>query len=640
MLTLTTLLVACNEEELPALELAPHCNPLSSHQCLLPWPSSTYLIDDPSTPTGRRIHYPSDALPETTEGQRLDNSRYNLLDGFSIGSQIMVTFEGGVSTEGLPTSDALDFSLSDQSPIMIIDMELGDRVPLFAELDANVETDSAGEPLEDSALIIRPQTPLHFNTRYLVAIRVGLKSRGGSPLAPPEPFRRIRDGDTIKSAPLQAARPATEEVLTFLESRGIPRAGLVLAWDFYTSSQESTRGRLQRMVEEAISRLPEGAPAFHHLLATDHGIEEEPELLRTIEGQIEVPSFLETDDPDSWLKLDDKGEPVFRANQGVPFKIIIPRCAEQGEDLPVLIFGHGLFRHRHSLSEDHQKMIANRLCMVTAAVDWIGLSFSDLISILKSVVHDFSDLPRITDQLQQAHVNMHVLVRLFSDAFKARPEMHVNDARVTTASEIYYLGYSNGGIQGLTFAALNDRIQRYVLGVPGGWWSMMLPRSSNFTLFNLSLSHYYPSALDRLILFNLSQHLWDHTDPIVFTEGLLTAEPTKQLLMQEALDDVEVSNLTTRAVARGLGIPALIPAVQEVHGLVQKSGPLSSAYVQWETHQIQKPPGTNVTAPSLAKEESAHLIVRTLDSNIRQIEAFLKPDGQVVHTCDGPCDPD
>ena len=39
-------------------------------------------------------------------------------------------------------------------------------------------------------------------------------------------------------------------------------------------------------------------------------------------------------------------------------------------------------------------------------------------------------------------------------------------------------------------------------------------------------------------------------------------------------------------------------------------------------------------------DQNPHDRVRTLEACIRQLEQFLRPDGKVVHTCDGACDPE
>jgi hypothetical protein len=153
--------------------------------------------------------------------------------------------------------------VNDSSPIWIMEHITGERVPLFAELDANPKSG------EIPALIIRPQMPMKFNSRYVVVLRQGLKDRQGKPLQPPEPFRRIRDGEEITEKPLVGEKERIDQVLNFLEQRGVERSDVVLAWDFHTASKGWVRGNLTGMVADALPRLPPGGPEVSHVTHFD-----------------------------------------------------------------------------------------------------------------------------------------------------------------------------------------------------------------------------------------------------------------------------------------------------------------------------------------------------------------------------------
>ncbi|MFH1131848.1 MAG: Ig-like domain-containing protein, partial [Pseudomonadota bacterium] len=178
--------------------LPSHCNPLSEGPCLTPWPSSFYLKEDSTTVTGYRVNYPTEAMPKNRDGKPIDPARFNVLDGFSIGSQVVVYFKAGVSKEGLPKVEDLEYSISDQSPIWILEHDTGVRVPFFAETDANAKGSFV------PALIIRPQVPLKHNSRYIVVIKEGLKNASGASLQPPDPFLRLRDKESTSRETLRA----------------------------------------------------------------------------------------------------------------------------------------------------------------------------------------------------------------------------------------------------------------------------------------------------------------------------------------------------------------------------------------------------------------------------------------------------
>ncbi|MFH1129799.1 MAG: hypothetical protein V1754_00590, partial [Pseudomonadota bacterium] len=376
----------------------------------------------------------------------------------------------------------------------------------------------------------------------------------------------------------------------------------------------------------------------------DHELNNEKNLLRQIEGEMLVPSFLENEEINARLKMDSLGKPVYRGLQKFYFQVSIPRCAETATDpLPVLVFGHGLFRSpRQELLTDYHKMLHNRLCMVEVSTHWIGLSEPDVLPITQYVMADFSNFCQITDRLQQSLVNMHTLVQLMKGSFLQNEAMKINGKPVTDGKSMYYLGISNGGNMGVAFAALTNDIERFVFNVSGGWWSQMMERSSNFIVYAELLKTFYKDPLDRALMIMMSQHLWDYTDPIVFAPNVLqsplSGRKKKKLLFQESKHDDQVPNVATRTIVRALGLTALLPVVESVYGVEEEEeGPLESAYAQWDTKPPIQPPGDNTPAPKPSDDVSAHKVLRTLESCIQQIEQFLTPTGKIVNTCGGVC---
>ena len=87
------------------------------------------------------------------KAEYISRERLGWHDGFSIGSQPLVWLKQGFAKEGLPSLADPTESLASDSLVAIFDYESGERVPLFAEVDAN------GDSEEITALIIRPMRP-------------------------------------------------------------------------------------------------------------------------------------------------------------------------------------------------------------------------------------------------------------------------------------------------------------------------------------------------------------------------------------------------------------------------------------------------------------------------------------------------
>src|SRR6202020_894581 len=62
--------------------------------CMMPFPDDYYTVADPSSATGRRIHFNTEATPTNAEGKHVEASPYNESDGFSPGSVILVKIPG------------------------------------------------------------------------------------------------------------------------------------------------------------------------------------------------------------------------------------------------------------------------------------------------------------------------------------------------------------------------------------------------------------------------------------------------------------------------------------------------------------------------------------------------------------------
>lgn len=69
-----------SRERSTKIDSAQRCDFLIDERCVLPFPSSAFLDDDPSTPTGTRVHYPPTALPRNTSGQHIDPADWELRD--------------------------------------------------------------------------------------------------------------------------------------------------------------------------------------------------------------------------------------------------------------------------------------------------------------------------------------------------------------------------------------------------------------------------------------------------------------------------------------------------------------------------------------------------------------------------------
>jgi len=604
-------IAACSSSGPP--EPKPGCNPLIGDDCLTPWPSSFY-----QSATGQ-VAIPEGVLP-SPKGTTLATDRLNSHDGFSPSTPFLVYFKDGVDASQLPAPDALDQSILASSHVQILDIATGERVPVFAELDANATG------MQRQALLIHPMARLQPSTRYVIAL-VGLNDADGKPLAPAG-FVALRDKTTLNSA-LTPLVDRYEQIFATLAQQGIARDSVSLAWDVTTASDADATGHLMAMRDQALAMVDQLSWTITQ--RTDTG--SDAQRVRELVGTFQVPSYLTDDSLTGTLLTDASGAPMLRDGLGsANFVIEIPACAAAATaPLPVLIYGHGLFGDAQSeLDTGYQRQLGQDLCMVQVATDWIGLSMADLGTVAGTVFPDFNQLHILTDRLQQAHVNAQVLTRLVLTRMKDDPALALNGTPVTDGTAAYYFGISDGGIQGGTYMALSQDVTRGALNVPGAEWSLLLFRSFDFAQLVALLNVNLPDPLDQQLLVSLFQPEFDFTDPAGFVPHI--AAP-KQILVQEGIGDAQVTNLSTRVLARELALPGL-DLEQPVYGITAASAPLASAYTQYDLGE-PLPPANDTPPPS---DNAVHDQLRTLVPVEAQLKAFLAPNGSVIDVCNGaPC---
>ena len=605
------LLTACGGDD-PPPEPAAGCNPLVGDDCLSPFPSSFVEVADPTTATGFRVAIDDATLPTPRHGPALTAARLNRHDGISASTPFVVYFAAGVAAADLATG------------VQVIDLATGARLPVLAELDANAFEG------ERQSLIIHPLVHLSPSTHYAIAL-VGLHDATGAPLAP-APFAALRDGKPLNQA-LTAIAPHYEDLFTQLATAGIARSSLTLAWDLTTASDADATAHLVAMRDTALAMVPQ---LTWTITSRTDGT---GDRLRELVGTFQTPSFLVDDSLSSVMNEDATGTPVLRGLGTANFVVEIPACAKTATaPLPVMVYGHGLFgTAKDELHGAYHEQLAQDLCMIQIGTDWIGLANYDFTTLANDVLPDFNNIHIVTDRLQQAHVNAQVLVRLVLARMKDDPALAVDGHPITDGHEVYYFGISNGGIQGATFMALSPDITRGALNVPGCEWSLLMFRSNDFASLQTILGSVLPDKVDQEILLALIQPEFDFSDPASFAAHLLhdplAGATTKRILVQESENDAEVTNLSTRVLARTIGLPGL-DLVHPVDGITEAPGPLSSAYTQFDITPTPLPPAGNIPPDD---DNGAHDTMHKLAVVQQQLKTFLSPTGQVEQVCTGPC---
>ena len=136
---------------------------------------------------------------------------------------------------------------------------------------------------------------------------------------------------------------------------------------------------------------------------------------------------------------------------------------------------------------------------------------------------------------------------------------------------------------------------------------------------------------------------FDRIDPAVYAPFVLerpldNSPPDRQVLVQTGLGDNQVPNVASFVHGITLGVGMTQPSALDVWGipaLTEESSPSGMTVYDFgldlSFYEISDiPPDDN----------GVHGSVSQLPAAVRQLDAFLKPGGVVIHPCDGPCDPE
>lgn len=313
------LLAACGDDG-DSSGIPADCNPLGGQGCMLPWPSMAYATVDSSTPTGYRLAIPVGAMPVNVDGISIEPASLNRWDGFSAIGPMLAMFPNGVSSTGLPTHQNPEASLAATSPIVLISMKTGQRVPLFAEVDQNTSATAS------RALIIRPLARLETSSRYAVAIRTSVKSADGSELPVSPAFAAIRDGTSFSHPRFAGLAERYTEIFSALATAGVDKSELVLAWDFVTASDQFLRSDLTAMRDDALAAI---GTAGANLTFTATTQPNTGQTYKRYLGTFKSPDFLTAGETDaSKLRRDGDQRPLMQGLRDAPFAAIIPKCVE------------------------------------------------------------------------------------------------------------------------------------------------------------------------------------------------------------------------------------------------------------------------------------------------------------------------
>ena len=630
-----------HEPELISVPQEEGCDNINPLHCMFPFPSSAFLTLDSSTVTGYRVNYTKTSLPNSGISGNVEIPGINRLDGMSPSTQILTSFEEDPVLAGIANQSSIGKSLELNHSTVLINLETGEKMPHWVELDAR--TDNRGPTI----LYIRTLKGLDHNTAYGVGIS-GLTNSTGSLINPSLAFQALIDGNYTDAADIESRSEEFENLFASLGSLGYERHNLQAAWNFHTASTESIIGGMLHMRGDALTRLgDEGIGCNVTSSEDDYG--DDNITFRRITGTITTPQYLlNPETPPSLMSRDSNGTPLFTGYSEVPFTVVIPKIlADEAREGPLVVFGHGFMGNGQSTISGGAREWTQAYNVSFIATDLYGWSSSDYDTVMNMLVKPFY-FEYQADRLQQAVINKISMIRTIKGVCSDIPELYDEEQKLVNTDEVYYMGYSLGGIYGPTIIALSPDIDRGVLWVGGSGFSSMVERSTNYDQFEIIFNSVlgYESRNDRAIMISVAQQLWDSTDPETYLPFIgdgeinmssgdsVTLGPNTILTIHSA-NDAQVPMLSSDRASRTAQIPVLSNSTRLPYGLEILDAPIVGSALVYFDGNFPEVPESNIAPP-----QSSHSLAHNLIAPVKEVNdmvfGFLFT-GIVSNTCGTIC---
>ena len=664
--------------------------------CMLPFPNNLF-----TTGTGgdRRLNLPVLGMPKNAAGKPINPLPYSASDGFSPGQLIVVKVPGldnrtaFAKTGSVPITD-LERYRAAEAPVVVIDVQTGQRHPIWTELDVNPlgpvpqlqvayeESGGLGVPPPDRPtntanvnFLIRPALNFVNGHRYVVGMRT-LRDKDGKVLEATAGFKQYRD-----KGPLSAIDPRAErydkDIFPVLAEAGFARSELYQAWDFSIASATNIAGRLLHLRNDSFAQLGDttmadrlvqgSAPPF----TVTGSSTDASSGVRTITGTFTVPCYINTPrcapgGDFSYAPTDlDRTRPLQLPGNvtTATFTCKVPRQVYEAKTLQRVrpsLYGHGLLGSQGEIGQDQVRDMIGEHGFMYCATNWEGFASADLPTVASALV-DLDRFPAVIDHTQQGELNFLHLARLMihPQGLPSKPEFQVNKGSgpqtFIDTTRAYYDGNSQGGIYGGVVMAVAPDMDSGVLGVPGSNYSTLLSRSVDFALYSLPLYTTYPSEYERQLLLSVIQILWDRGDPNGYVNQLrpgneLPDTPPHRVMYQAAFGDHQVANISAEVAARSAGAavdptalePGRSPDVQPQWGVprITTYPYRGSALVYFDTgpNNVNNPQGTPApptdNVPPKAGKDPHEAARRSACGRVLKSD-FLRPDSFVGTPCLG-----
>jgi hypothetical protein len=545
--------------------LSADCEQVDGTRCLLPWPSNTYTVVDPTSATGLRVALSPKGIATTDDATSVNRS-----DGFSRVTPIQTAFDGTLDPKTFGDLTTGGVRLIVEQP----GSSFGQLVPVRFDVIVDV---TSGKP--ESLLLIYPRVPLDPATDYAVVVTDSIHFTDGTKLE--------ADRNAQVALGLDAPRTSAEGALyaydapgrAALKAAGLDAKSAVRIWDFTTRSLAQPTTDLQTMRAAEIAAFdaapvpvrpsivdggtpPDASPDAGNSDATTGSTDAATSgltfaidsvsttvngsLLMAVTGRITgVPSYLTASGS---LSRAADGTPLASGVHDVPFRAAIPVGTG---DYRVVMYGHGTGGTYDETSFDDEITQNGATKIGTQFIGWTSSSILGTFNLFASIlVGTEISSAGLTQSLADTMLVQHALGGSLGTLLGA-PSIGgvVNPAagRKPSLDQPVWAGGSLGGTMGFVYSAVEPSITAAVLNVPGAAWTHFVTYSYLFNVVRLIMQTNYHSPIDISLGVATSQINFDGIDGANWVDAVGDHHPL--LLEQESMGDPVLPNIGNEMVA-------------------------------------------------------------------------------------------
>ena len=605
---------------------------------LTPFPDDYWLIDDPTTPTGKRVLLK--VPPREADVGVLFAALMNetiLLDGFSPIGGVVIELSDEPDPTSLPLNPGA--SLDPAASLRLYDVApssttFGERIPF--ELTP-VSRALPGQAV-NHALVLYPAVTLDQRGMYAVVLTKDARTLDQRPYQP----------STFMEAALSA--PVAGEATEVSRTRGlllddvigvisnpsrvadvVPFDSIALVARFSTRSTDDLPLTPLSMREQ-IHAMP---PPTYQITSVSPGPGDVATIVR---GTFQAPNFLENQ---FFIARDAEGAPRMTGTVNVPFVFALPDAAASGP-VPVVMFQHGSPGSSEQVWWEAQWTLAAEGFAVVGMTDTLNRVLGqNLDTQNRALFQGLLDNWRFPQLFMQTYAEQMSFVRLIEQLGNLdRVPYPSGDGTpdLDLGSPLTYVGLSMGSVLGSAFLAYAPEIKAAAIAVGGlRQGEAYFNRGDFIDLFPPDLAALLPNAnpADFWVGLSILQMVFDHQDPhlhsaYIYRSPVVIDGSTQRasLLLQEGLRDPNQMTLM-RALAWTIGpLPHLAPVWEDSTILDSVTGPVTAnidptttaAFYQFVPAGVPNIPHT----PGCEFEPNGHFCAQTADEARQQRALFLR----------------